>query len=213
MDRPLPARMPRARRSWPWLVMEWLLVLTALAGLAALLSYGAILLGERLLAERIYPNISVRGLPIGGLTRAEARAILQRRYADFLSAPVTLSFEGQLWRPAVEDLGLSLAIDEAIDAAFAIGHDLHWQTNTRIAAATWQYGVDLPLRLRFDQRIAQQTLRAIAAEIDRAPVEASVELRDGIIVVGEEQWGRQTLIDDTIADIAAAVQSLQPQEV
>lgn len=213
MDRPLPARMPRARRSWPWRTMEWLLVLTALAGLAALLGYGAILLGERLLAERIYPNISVRGLPIGGLTRAEARAVLQRRYADFLAAPVTLSFEGQLWRPAAEDLGLSLAIDEALDAAFALGHDLHWQANARIAAATWQYGVDLPLRLRFDQRIAQQTLRAIAAEIDRAPVEASVELRDGVIVVGEEQWGRQTLIDDTIADMAAAVQSLQPQEV
>ncbi|MCX7859574.1 MAG: VanW family protein [Chloroflexus sp.] len=213
MDRSLPARMPRAHRSWLWNVIEWLLVLAALAGLAAMLGYGAILLGEQALAERVYPNISVRGLPIGGMTRAEARAVLQRRYADFLAAPVTLRFEGQLWRPAAEDLGLSLAIDEALDAAFALGHHPDWEINARIAAATWQYGVDLPLRLHFDQRVAQQTLRAIAAEIDRAPLNASVELRDGLIVVGEEQWGRQTLIDDTIADIAAAIQSLQPQEV
>jgi len=188
-------------------------VLVALAGLVTLLGYGALLLGNRLLAERIYPNISVRGMPIGGMTRAEARAILQRRYAGFLAAPVTLSFEGQLWRPAAEDLGLSLAIDEAIDAAFAFGHSPDVDDNARMAAATWQHGVDLPLRLKFDQRVAQATLRAIAAEIDQAPVDASVELRDGTIIVGQEQWGRQTLIDETLTDIAAAIQRLQPQEV
>jgi len=44
--------------------MEWLLVIFALVNLAGLLGYGAILIFERTLAERIYPNISVRGLPI-----------------------------------------------------------------------------------------------------------------------------------------------------
>lgn len=213
MDRPLPAGIPRLRQSTRWRLLEWLLVLVALTALVLLLGYGALLIGNRLLADRIYPNISVRGLPIGGMTRAEARALLQRRYASFLAAPVTLSFAGQIWRPAAEDLGLSLAIDETIEAAFAFGHTPSWEDNLRIATATWQHGVELPLRLRFDQRIAQATLRAIAAEIDQAPIDASVELRDGVIIVGQEQWGRQTLIDETLADIAAAVQRLQPQEV
>ncbi|GIV90831.1 MAG: VanW family protein [Chloroflexus sp.] len=196
-----------------WRILEWLLVLCTLAGLVAVIGYGMLLFGNQVFAERIYPNISVRGLPIGGMTRAEARTALQRRYADFLAAPVTLSFDGQLWRPTAADLGLSLAIDEALDTAFALGHQPDWEANLRLAAATWQHGIDLPLHLQFDQRVAQITLRAIAAEIDRAPIDASVELRNNIIIVGTEQWGRQTLIDETIADIAAAVQSLQPQEV
>lgn len=213
MDQPLPTRIVPTRRTWMWRILEWLLVLCTLAGLVAVIGYGMLLFGNQVFAERIYPNISVRGLPIGGMTRAEARTALQRRYADFLAAPVTLSFDGQLWRPAAEDLGLSLAIDEALDTAFALGHQPDWEANLRLAAATWQHGIDLPLHLQFDQRVAQITLRAIAAEIDRAPIDASVELRNNIIIVGTEQWGRQTLIDETIADIAAAVQSLQPQEV
>ncbi|MGC8951218.1 VanW family protein [Chloroflexus sp.] len=213
MDQPLPTRIVPARRTLMWRILEWLLVLCTLAGLVATIGYGILLLGNQVFAERIYPNISVHGLPIGGMTRAEARAALQRRYADFLAAPVTLSFDGQLWLPAAEDLGLRLAIDEALDTAFALGHQPDWEANLRLAAATWQHGIDLPLHLQFDQRVAQITLRAIAAEIDRAPIDASVELRNNIIIVGTEQWGRQTLIDETIADIAAAVQSLQPQEV
>jgi hypothetical protein len=196
-----------------WRFVEWLLVMFALVSLVGVLVYGSLLLFERILADRIYPNISVRGLPIGGMTRAEARAALQRRYADFLATPITLSFNDQIWRPAAEDLGLRLAIDEALDVAFAIGHQAERSVNLRMAAATWQYGVDLPIRLTFDQRVAQETLKAIAAEIDRPPQNASVDLHGSTVIVGLEQWGRQTLIDETLADIAAAVQHLQPQEV
>ncbi len=213
MEHQLPANVHHHRRKFFWRVGEWLLVIFALVSLAGGLVYGGLLLFERILAERIYPNISVRGLPIGGMTRAEARAALQRRYADFLATPITLSFNDQIWRLAAEDLGLRLAIDEALDAAFAIGHQADWSANLRIAAATWQYGVDLPIRLTFDQRIAQATLKTIAAEIDRPPQNASIDLRGSTIIVGLEQWGRQTLIDATLADIAAAVQRLQPQEV
>jgi len=213
MEHQLPANVHHHRRKFFWRVMESLLVIFALVNLAGVLGYGAILIFERILAERIYPNISVRGLPIGGMTRAEARAALQRRYADFLATPITLSFNDQIWRPAAEDLGLSLAIDEALDTAFAIGHQANRSANLRMAAATWQYGVDLPIRLTFDQRVAQETLKAIAAEIDRPAQNASVDLHGSTVIVGLEQWGRQTLIDETLADIAAAVQHLQPQEV
>lgn len=213
MERSLPAGIPHRHRSRFWRIIEWLLVIAVLIILAILLGYGAIILSDRLLAERIYPNISVRGLPIGGMTRAEARAALHRRYAEFLATPVTLHFNDQVWRPAAEDLGLHLAIEEALDAAFAIGHQSEWEVNAQIAAATWQYGIDLPLHLTFDQRVAQATLQMIATEIDRAPIDASVDLRGSTVVVGREVWGRQTLIDETLADIAAAVQSLQPQEI
>ncbi len=209
MDRSLPRRTFRA----PLRLLEWALVFGALVALIALIGNGFVLLSERALADRIYPNISVRGLPIGGLTRAEARAALQRRYAGFLATPVTLSYDDQIWRLAAEDLGLTLDIDEALDAAFALGHSQEWETNLRIAAATWQHGVDLPLRLRFDQRVAQATLRAIAADIERPPLDASVAVQRGIVLVSNEQWGIQVLIDETLADIAAAVQTLQPQEV
>lgn len=192
---------------------EWLVVMIAVAALAAAVVTLALLLVERELSRRIYPNISVRGVAIGGLTPDQARTTIERRLGAFLYAPVELHYAGQTWRPSPEELGLSLALDEALDDAFAIGRGDTRVSNIRTAAAVWEQGADLPLRLVVDQAAIQRYLLGVAAAVEAPPADADISLDGPRIVVTPERLGTQVLVDETLADITAAVQSLERQPV
>jgi vancomycin resistance protein YoaR len=201
-----PPRRRTGRAGGP---LEWLVVLIALAALVGAAATLGLVLLERELGRRIYPNINVRGVAVGGLTPAEARDTLERHYGAFLYAPVELRYSGQSWRPSAEELGLRLELDEALAAAFAYGRGDTRVNNLRVAAAVWEQGVDLPLRAVIDQAAMQRALLAVAAEVEAAPVDADIRLDGARIVVTPEVWGTQVLVDETLSDMTAAVQSLQ----
>lgn len=204
------ARRPRRRRGGPF---EWLVVLLAVAAVTAAATTLALLLVERELTRRIYPNISVRGVAVGGLTPEQARETIERRLGAFLYAPVELSYGEQTWRPSAEELGVRLELDEALDAAFAIGRGDTRADNLRTAAAVWQEGADLPLRLVVDQAVLQRYLLTVAVAVETPPVDADLRLEGANILVVGEEWGTQVLVDETVADITAAVQAIERQPV
>ncbi len=194
--------------AWLGRVSEWLLVLCTLVVLALLSGTVGLLLAEREMARRIYPNISVRGVPVGGMTLAEARRAVERHYGAFLYNPVELRFGEHSWRPSAEELGLQLALDEALAEAFAHARGETRLKNLRHALAIWEQGVDLPLRLRVDQHAMQRYLLDVAAAVEQPPEDAAVALAGATVVVTPERWGTQVLVDETLQDITAAVQGM-----
>lgn len=193
--------------------LAWLLVLLVLATIVAAGGTLALLLSERDYTHRIYPNISVRGVPVGNLSQGAARAAIERHYAEFLARPITLRYGEQDWQPRAADLGLELAIDEALAQALAIGRGDTRLDNLRIVSAAWEQGVDLPLGLAIDQVQMQRYLQRVAAAVELSPLDADVRLDGPQVVVTPERWGTQVLVDETLAEITAAVQDLTPQPV
>lgn len=194
--------------AWLGRVSEWLLVLCTLVVLALLSGTVGLLLAEREMARRIYPNISVRGVQVGGMTLAEARRAIERHYSAFLYNPVELRFGEHSWRPSAEELGLQLGLDEALAEAFAHARGETRLKNLRHALAIWEQGVDLPLRLRVDQHVMQRYLLDVAAAVEQPPEDAAVALAGATVVVTPERWGTQVLVDETLQDITAAVQRM-----
>lgn len=203
---------PRPRRRVRGL-LEWVVVLLALAALVALVGALAVILIERELGRRIYPNISVRGVEVGGLTIEQARRAIEQAYSEFLYSPVEIHYADKVWRPSAEELGVSLLADQALAEAFALGREDTRANNFRRAAAVWQQGFDLPLGVAVDQTAMQRYLLSIAAEVERPPADADLRLEGARVVVSPEVWGTQALVDETLADITAAVQTLARQPV
>jgi vancomycin resistance protein YoaR len=194
-------------------LFEWLLVLFTLATLLAVVAVAAILFGERSFAQRIYPHISVRGVPVGGMSRDDARQALEQHYAAFLTSPASISYGDQVWRPSAAELGLGLDVDAALDAALGIGRSDARGENLRTAAAVWEQGVELPLRLTVDQAAMQRYLLGVAASVETPPTDADVALAGSDIRLQPEAWGVQVLVDEMLAEITASAQSLEPQPV
>lgn len=195
----------RSRRGWRWL----LLMLLASVGLVA----GALVYLEQSYAGRILPNVSVRGVPVGNLTRDDARAAIEATFAPFLAQPVVLTYSGRSWTPTLAELGVTLEIDEALDAALAVGRGDDLITNLQQIGAVWQYGVELPLRLSIDQEAMQRYLLARVAEVERPAVDARLVLNGTTVQVEPSATGRQVLVTETLQEILAAIQDLNPDTV
>lgn len=199
----------RARRGW-WRGWWWLLILL-LAG-AGFVAGGLVYL-EQSYAGRILPNVSVRGVDVGSMTRDDARAAIEATFAPFLAQPVVLTYSGRTWTPTLAELGVTLELDEALDAAFAVGRGNDLFTNLQQIGAVWQYGIELPLRLSIDQDAMQRYLLARVAEVEQPAVDARLVLNGTTVQVEPSAVGRQVLVNETLHEILAAIQDLNPDTV
>jgi vancomycin resistance protein YoaR len=203
------SRAAGGRRGWAILWRGTLGVLLA----GGLLAGAGALYYQATFADRIYPNISVQGTNLGLAQPEDARSELVARYQPFLDAPLTLSFHGTSWQPTHSEVGLRLEIEQAIEQAFGTGRKQDLVGNVREVAAVWEHGLELPVAMTIDQPQLQRYLAKLAGEVERAPVDAKLLIEGVNISVVPAQEGRQLLVDETLADITAALQSLSPQQV
>lgn len=187
-----------------------MLVFLALLGAAGVL---LLLVGERDYTGRIYPHISVRGLSVGNYRVESARTLLERRYAPFMSHPIEIVYGDQLWRPSAEQLGVSLDIDTALREALAVGRTGTRIDNVQMVATTWEEGVEIPLHVTIDQAAMQRYLLSIARDVEQPPRNADVIIQGAEVIVIPDQSGTQVLIDETIHELTAVLQDLQPGRV
>jgi vancomycin resistance protein YoaR len=168
---------------------------------------------DRAFAGLIYPNLSIRGIAVGEMTPEEAKDTLRSRYTAFLQQPITLTYNDQTWTPSLEDLGIYLEIDASVAQAYAAGRNHGLIDNLREVAAIWRSGLELPLRVTVDQAVMQDYLFARAAEIDKPSADAQLLIQDGRLGMVSAKAGRQVLVDETLLDITAALQTLESQTV
>jgi vancomycin resistance protein YoaR len=193
--------------------LAWFAVILSLLVLVAGLGAAAYLYSERQFIGRIYPNISIRGLNLGSYTPNQAYKALERRYSVFMREPITINYNGQVWQPSAEELGISLDFETALDKAFQIGRQGDRVENAQVVQTVWEQGVEIPLHLRIDERALQRYVMQIARQIEYAPTNADINLVSTHLMVAPESDGRQVLVDETVQDIVASLQTLSPQEV
>jgi vancomycin resistance protein YoaR len=159
---------------------------------------------------KVYPNISIQGIPVGELPPSQAQAAIEAQYADYLKNPVTITFEHHTWNPTAEELGIKFNFDEVADQAYQAGRGNHLINNIQYVANVWQNGLDLPVQVTFDQNKMQQYISAIRDELDVAPRDARLQVTDLTVSMQIERYGRQILVDDTVQDLTKALQSFTP---
>ncbi|NTV62756.1 MAG: vanomycin resistance protein VanB [Oscillochloris sp.] len=159
------------------------------------------------------PGVSVQGVSVSGLSVEAITVELRRRYADFLSQPVTLAYAGQAWHPGLADLGLTFDTTDLAHQAVAAGR--RGDPLTRLGEI-WQIvrgDLNLTPRIVVDQRALQAYLLSIASEIERPPQDAALSIAAAKVVGIPSTPGTQLLIDATANDVLLAAQSLQSQDI
>ncbi|RRR71181.1 MAG: vanomycin resistance protein VanB, partial [Candidatus Viridilinea halotolerans] len=199
------ARRRRSRRLWMGLLA--LLILLIIAASSALYNL------DRSYAGRIYPNVSVHGVPVGELSASEARQSLQEHFAPFLAQPLTLTFAERQWTPSAAELGVRLELDRAVQDALTAGRGHNFFANLREVMAVYQYGLELPLHLTVDQAAMQTYLIERVAEVERPAVDARLALNGTNIAITPAVMGQQVLVSETLHEMTAVVQELAPSTV
>jgi vancomycin resistance protein YoaR len=207
LERPTRRRIARRKRGGGLLGLL-LLVLVGAGGFLALPYAANLFAGDRAL-----DGVSLQGRSIAGMSHAEIRALMEERYAGFLRAPVTITFEDRSWTPTPQQIGLSFDLDQVAAQALVAGH--HGGPIARIQElwAIWQGGLDIAPRLSVDAGRLQAYLTGIAAELERPPRDAALSFAEGKVLPTAARPGRQALADASAIDIMRGLQTLEPQSV
>jgi len=206
LERPTRRRIARRKRGG---LLGLLLLVLAGAGVFLALPYAVNLFA----GDRAMDGVSLQGRSIAGMSRAEIRALIEQRYATFLRAPVTITFEGRSWTPTPQQLGLGFDLDQAAEQALAAGHRGGPIERVEELWAIWQGGLDVAPRLSVDAARLQAYLTGIAAELEQPPRDAALSFAEGKVLPTAARPGRQALADASAIDIMRGLQTLEPQNV
>jgi Uncharacterized vancomycin resistance protein len=200
-------RLPGGRNVKPWFILAATLIVLATVG------SGILYYLDQQFAGKIYPNISVRGIDIGQMSEADAKAAITSHYESFLAHPVTLVYGDKAWNPSASELGVSLNVDRAVQIAYEAGRGNGFLQDMWDVAAIWREGIELPLHVTVDQNTMRAYLAKIGSEIEQPAHDAELIFQGTSLGLSPAQTGVEFLLDDTTLDLTAALQDLQLQEV
>lgn len=201
------ARRPPSRGQVAITILLALLVALLMAASAGLYYL------DRSYEGRIYPNVTVQGIKVGDMTPQEAEAALRARYSQFMARPATIVYGDQVWEPTLAQLGVSFDFAGAIDAAYRAGRGNGLLANVMEVAAIWRDGLELPLRVSYDETKAQSYLNAIAEELQVEPADAQIGLNGARVWTRPARIGLQVLVDPTLRELSDGVKQFQPTTV
>ncbi|MFN8161395.1 MAG: L,D-transpeptidase/peptidoglycan binding protein [Solirubrobacterales bacterium] len=124
--------------------------------------------------DKIAGGVTVDGVDIGGLSAADAKALLRNRLIGPLRGPVRVRYAGRTWSLPGARLRVRANIDAIVDQALAASRD--GGLPGRLVRYVTGGSVDERIRpeITYSQRAINRFVRRVAADIDRDPRNASV---------------------------------------
>jgi vancomycin resistance protein YoaR len=160
------------RRSWQRvLAYRALIVVGAVAALA--LVVGFVFAGS---SARIAAGVHIAGVDVGGLTPAQARALLERRSSSLENTPVRFQTGARSWSVKPSELGVQVDWAAAVADARKDGDGFGPVRGFRRLGVRF-FGADVQPHARFWGQAVQLELARMSGRVDRAPREASVQLQ------------------------------------
>ncbi len=211
-ETPMPRRAPRLGCLFPLAVTLGLLLLAAVSALAWY---------QWRYSDKIYPGVSVAGVPLGDLTVDEATSAIADALTPYPGPDVTLRFGDRRWVLSADDLGVTVDASATAAQAYAIGrHGLvasgaatvsgmfaGLQQDLLVQWDALRNGVSVQPTLARNEDRQAQVIARLAQEVDLAPVEGQLSI-DGLQVVGTPgRMGRAMDVAATRAAVAQAVRS------
>jgi len=183
-------------------------------GLAALATLVLAGLGSRLaFAGRVLPGVHAAGVDLGGLSRQEVESALGQTLSYPQTGTILLRDQGSHWIANPSDLGVAIDISQMAEQALSAGRGEGIFRNLAEQATAWDQGIQLAPVVNFDQRVAADYLRSLAAQIDRPTVEAGLSLNGLEVEARPGQVGRTLDVLATMDALQVAFEQLHDTQL
>jgi lipoprotein-anchoring transpeptidase ErfK/SrfK len=139
-------------------------------------------------SDRILMGVGIDGVDVGGMTRAQAVAAVQRHAAPALSSRVTVVARGRRWLVTPSGLGRWPQTGQAVDRALD-GPPLSWLLGIWHRVSGRPVRQQVPLNYTRNARQVASFVDTAASRVDVAPVDASLALVDGKVRLRHARTG------------------------
>jgi lipoprotein-anchoring transpeptidase ErfK/SrfK len=157
--------------------------------------------------DQIAEGVTIGGVAVAGMTEAEARKAVDAKLVEPLRKPVTATFEGVRYQLSPEKLGVTSDVDGMVDRALAESQDGGLPTRLWRYATGSQVDVAISPQITYSGKALDEFIAKVAAEVNRDPVDASIEPTPTSLSPVEGADGVAVVADELRAKLESAVQS------
>lgn len=151
--------------------------------------------------QQVFPGVHFAEVDLQGLSQSEVDSLMQARLAAYVDAPLTLSGLGREWHPTAVQLGMHISTMQMASDALGLGRSGGVLDHLVVPFRLLLRPETLPLRVSFDDEVLRAYMQSIAAEVDRAPVDAALTVQGDRIVSVAPATGQQLEIAETMQRI------------
>jgi lipoprotein-anchoring transpeptidase ErfK/SrfK len=148
--------------------------------LAALLAGVIVVLGAAMFIydharrDRIANGVTIAGVPVGGLSEADARAKIERDLISELNKPITVHSGAHRWTLSARQAGVTVNASNMVSQAITASRQGSIFTRTLRGLTGGSVHREVPLVLSYSHGAIQKLTAEIRASVNRAPVDATV---------------------------------------
>ena len=164
-------------------------------------------------SDEIAEGVDVGGIDVGGMTEAEAEALVTEELIEPLDRDVVVTHDNVKYKLSADRLAIRADIDGMVDRALDVSQDGGLPSRLVRYVTGGEVDESIEPEVLYDKREVDGLVEKIAGEINREPVDASIEPTATSIEPVAEQEGR-TLREEELRDaLELAVQSPDNRKV
>lgn len=151
--------------------------------------------------QQVFPGVHFAEIDLQGLRQSEVDLLMQARLTTYVETPLTLSGLEREWYPTAAQLGMHISTAQMASDALGLGRSGGLLDRLLVPFRLRLRPETLPLRVSFDEEVLRTYVQTIAAEVDRAPVDATLTVQGDRIVSVAPTTGQQLAVDETMQRI------------
>ena len=160
---------------------------------------------DRTLRDTIAPGVKVGGVPVGGLTAAQAQERLQRRLLNPLQEPVVIKRRTRSWQLSAKEARIAADVQGSVDAAMDRGRDGSFITRTWRSATGGSVTANLEPEISYSDKSIVRLLDRVRRVVDKPAKDASVTFTASSVAPVASRNGRRLKTRALHDDIRAAI--------
>ncbi len=146
--------------------------------------------------NKIYPNIKIGSINLGGLNKSQALTLLDDAINQTQKQDISLTHNSDKWKIAISDLAIKYDSQKSVDAAFAIGHTGSFGQKIKAAFESLFNPKPLILSFSYNPKTLDGTFSQISDSLEVAGNDASIDYENNAIKINEEKIGKEVNEED-----------------
>lgn len=157
-------------------------------------------------ADRILPGITVDGVQVGRMTRAEAIAAVRAQTSVRLGSELRVRVGGRTWNATARDLGVRANVAGAVDEALAISRSMSMVSRVYHRLSDEPVQRSVSIGWRYGEGRVNTFVKDIAHDVAVTPVNAGVSLEGTQLHFQHAKPGRALKSDLAVEQVLTALQ-------
>ncbi|MEJ8554108.1 VanW family protein [Tepidibacter sp. Z1-5] len=137
--------------------------------------------------DKIYENVYINDIYVGGLSKEEANSLLDSKYNK---KTIKLTYNDQVFDLNFDKIGLDFKTEEAVELAYEVGRNKNFIYNIKtVMDLKNHHQMTITLKLEYDNQKLDDNLTQIANKIDKEPQNAKINIKNKAINITTETSG------------------------